>query len=292
MDIGGSIAQQFMGPLSELVHTINKLTIVKETSPLSDNPLGSGSGGSVASATLGATRLGAAVSAVQKIVAGADKFELQINPEKYERNYSVAYTDPPIINSPLTQQNFDRMEGGTLSLAFTLDGTGVVPSSVTDLGNFALQSLTKAIGVTDVSYVTRRIKELKKIIGDYEPSKHEPPARVKIIWGDEDPFVGRMDNMTVTYTLFHPSGVPLRAEILINFIEHNPYAVVSPQSPDLTHRRTIAQYDTLPLLTEAIYGDNTYAWQVAAANNLTHYRRLQVGQTLHFPPIERRLLRS
>ncbi|MEO6037568.1 MAG: hypothetical protein ABIQ93_04080, partial [Saprospiraceae bacterium] len=153
MDLG-PVAQQFMGPLSELVHTINKLTIVKEegstAKPLSKLLGGSGVGGSIASAAIGATGLSGAVSAVQKIAEGGgdNKFELQINPEKYDRKYSIVYTSPPRKGASASQQNFERMDGGTLDLSFTLDGTGVVPTSVSDLGNFALQTLTKAIGVT------------------------------------------------------------------------------------------------------------------------------------------------
>jgi len=112
-----------------------------------------------------------------------------------------------------------------------------------------------------------------------------------VIWGDEKPFVGRMGDLRITYTLFHPSGVPLRAEIQIDFIGHD-LQESERNSPDLTHQHTVTQFDTLPLLTEEVYGDAGFAWQVAAANNLTHFRRLKTGETLFFPPIERQFLRS
>jgi Contractile injection system tube protein len=291
MDIGGVVAQQFTGPLNELAHTINKLIIVQVegNSTTSGNPLGSGVGGSIAGAALGAAGLGAAASAIQKIGMGGKKFEVQINPEKYDRRHSIDYFSPPITGGIEAQHYYSRNPGEELSLSFTLDGTGVVPSSITDLGNFALQNLTKAVGVTDVSYVTRRLKELNEVVGKYIDDTHDVP-RVKIIWGDEEPFQGRMRNLAVTYTLFHPSGVPLRAEVKIDFVQHS-LRNEEPRSPDLTHGHTVTQFDTLPLMTEAVYGDATFLWQVASTNGLTHFRRLKTGDQLHFPALDRRPLR-
>jgi Contractile injection system tube protein len=292
MDAGEAVYQQFAGPLSELAHSICKLIIVQveRNTVANGNPIGgSGVGDSIASATLGAVGLGSLPGIVNNLAMGGKKFEVQINPEKYERSHKVKYRTPDTTGTPPPNPAFERMEGENLKINFTLDGTGVVPASVSNLAAYGTQMLTKTLGVTDVSYVTRRIQELKEVVYDFEDTTHEPP-RVKVIWGDDTPFIGRMETLKVTYTLFHPSGIPLRADIELTFkqIESQQRRL---QSPDVTHRREVTDHDRLPLLAEGVYGNATYAWQVAQANNLTHYRRLKTGSEIHLPALERRFLK-
>jgi nucleoid-associated protein YgaU len=45
--------------------------------------------------------------------------------------------------------------------------------------------------------------------------------------------------------------------------------------------------DTLPLMTEEIYGDDKYYLEVARINNITSFRQLQPGTEIFFPPIEK-----
>ena len=57
-------------------------------------------------------------------------------------------------------------------------------------------------------------------------------------------------------------------------------------SPDLTHRRTVASGDNLPLMSDRTYHDPTYYIQVAQANKLNNFRKLKAGTSLYFPPIQ------
>jgi len=59
------------------------------------------------------------------------------------------------------------------------------------------------------------------------------------------------------------------------------------ESPDVTHKRTVQAGDTLPLMTERIYGDSKYYLEVAKINNLVNFRQLKPGQELFFPPLEK-----
>ena len=244
-------------------------------------------------------------------------FEVQINPEKYQRQLKINYAAQATANGVTTPQHFDHVEPETLSVAFTLDGTGVVPLSLSDPMNAAISAGFDALdsvareagigGITDVTYVTRRIQELSKIVYDYNTTAHQPPT-VLILWGDVNPFKGKLDNMQITYTLFHSSGVPLRAEVQLSFLEHRPagtqasategaiaagisaaIGVLSAaiSSPDLSHTRTVTASDTLPLMSADVYGDTQYYWQVARANGLTQFRQLEPNTELLFPPLER-----
>ena len=287
----------------DLAHQINKLSIVQIEKD----------GQATASSGLNA------LSALKGSLPGSSlkKFEVQINPEKYQRQVKIHYANPAAQQSPTGERDFTHVEGETLTLNFTLDGTGVVPPSLTDpmnalvsIGTDLLDSATRELGlggITDLNYVTRRILELSKIVYDYVPDNHEPPI-VLILWGDVPPFKGKLDMMQINYTLFHPSGVPLRAEVQLTFLEHQPTrsqastteglaaagigaavgilgALIS--SPDLSHTRTVMASDTLPLMSADVYGDTQYYWQVARANGLTQFRQLEPNTELLFPPLER-----
>ncbi|MBC7861958.1 MAG: LysM peptidoglycan-binding domain-containing protein [Bacteroidia bacterium] len=55
--------------------------------------------------------------------------------------------------------------------------------------------------------------------------------------------------------------------------------------PKLPYTHTVVEGDTLPDLSEKIYGDSSYYVQVAAYNNLNKFRNLKTGTTLVFPPL-------
>lgn len=292
------------GIVNGLTHTINKLRITQVQD--NDSNTSSVSGSSSALSNFANNAIG-----------DSKIFEVQINPDKYQKKYNVVYYEPPIIGRPEGTKNFDYVQGENLTVTFTLDGTGVIPASITDVGSALASVATSAVdfasrsvglgGVSDTGYVTRRIKELKKVVYDFNPDHHEPPV-VVITWGDVPPFRGKLDDLQVTYTLFSPDGAPLRAEVQLQFGEHGSVDVRSStsntaarvaggigarvggallSSPDLTHRRTVKATDTLPLLCENIYKDASFHWQVAQANNLTHFRTLETGTEVFFPPIER-----
>ena len=287
----------------DLAHQINKLSIVQ----IEKGGVGTGSSGLNALTALKGSLPGSSLK----------KFEVQINPEKYQRQVKIAYEEQTTIQKTTGERLFKNIEGETLSLSFTLDGTGVVPPSLTDpmnalasVGTDLLNSATRELGIggiTDLNYVTRRVLELSKIVYEYNPEKHQSPT-VLILWGDVPPFKGKLDSMQVNYTLFHASGVPLRAEVQLSFFEHRPTATSTSttegleaagigaavgilgaliSSPDLSHTRTVTASDTLPLMSADVYGDTQYYWQVARANGLTQFRQLEPNTELLFPPLER-----
>ncbi len=286
---GGSV-------VNNLTHTINKLRITQVDDKSTTDETST-------------------FSNIVNDVSGSSKaFEVQINPDKYVRHNQIAYTNPRTQGKARGSQNFNHVDSETLTLNFTLDGTGVIPASVTDISSFATAAAASAVdfasravgagGFTDTGYVTRRIAALKKVVYDYNSEIHETPT-VVVTWGDVPSFKGKLTDLQVTYTLFTPNGAPLRADIQLTFKEHGDangqasgiasiaggaalgIAGALLSSPDLTHRRTIKATDKLTLLCEEIYRDPSFYWQVAQANNLTHFRQLETGSEVFFPPIER-----
>lgn len=91
--------------------------------------------------------------------------------------------------------------------------------------------------------------------------------------------------------MFSPQGLPLRAVLKTTFKEYTEdtkrNALENKSSPDLTHVRTVKEGDTLPLMTQRIYGDAKYYLEIAKINGLTNFRKLEPGSELVFPPIEK-----
>ena len=199
------------------------------------------------------------------------KFEAMINPSGYEHTLSLKYSKNKVLGQPGTETKYDVSQPEKIVLKeLVLDGTGTVKSSNNQ----------------PVS-VKEQIELLRNVVYTYVGSKHESPI-VQLKWGTFL-FYGRVESLKLDYTLFKPSGVPLRAKVTLSFIEYQSSEEIvkeaQNESPDLTHLVEVKAGDTLPLLCYRIYQDCAYYPDVARINNLTHFSDLKPGMQLKFPPL-------
>ena len=128
---------------------------------------------------------------------------------------------------------------------------------------------------------------MKDVAYTYDGPKHSP-NHLRLLWGTLI-FFGTLDSMPVEYTLFQPSGEPLRAKIKLAFSgfasKEEESLRAKRSSPDLAHIIEVKAGETLPLLCYRIYQDSSYYPQVAKANDLVNFRNLIPGDRLHFPPL-------
>ncbi|KUM55266.1 peptidoglycan-binding protein [Rheinheimera sp. EpRS3] len=198
-----------------------------------------------------------------------------INPASLNHQLGISYNTDNSNNLPVgksaVESKLSQYQQEKLSFDLVLDGTGVVPVS--------------AQQEPDVS---KQIKQLKNVVYHYVGEKHEPSI-VKLQWGQSFSFVGRLNSMTVDYTLFKPGGDPLRAKIKLNFgsyMSNKQEALKADrQSPDLTHQVLVKAGDTLPNLCYRIYRDSSYYLAVAEFNQLDSVSVLTPGRQLYFPPL-------
>lgn len=196
-------------------------------------------------------------------------FDVMINPASYKRQFSIDYNKKKTLGQSNSSAKFSAICPETLSMDnLVLDGTGVVELS----GNIS---------------VTTKVNALLAVIYHYNGQKHEPNI-VRLLWGTFI-FFGRVESITIDYTMFKPSGEPLRAKVALSFtgwMSHEESSLRANQSsPDLSHLVQVAMGDTLPLLCHRIYNDPSYYRAVARINNLTSFRNLEPGLTLRFPPL-------
>jgi nucleoid-associated protein YgaU len=201
----------------------------------------------------------------------ANSFTVMINPAEISHTRKISYDQTKAQGEVAPDKKFSAVEPETLSFSVTLDGTGVV-----------------APPTGGAKEVMELVNDLKKVVYDYVGTKHEP-SRVRVLWGTVI-FFGRLETLTTKYTLFKPSGAPLRAKLDLSFVgsmsKEEAALTANRSSPDLSHLVDVRQGDTLPLLCHRIYGDPGYYLDVARFNNLVDFRHLEPGRKLHFPPLE------
>lgn len=200
-------------------------------------------------------------------VNGDTPFEALINPAGYTQSSSIMYAENQALG-PGGEKKYSKSKPDKIEFKeLILDGTGVVEGTT--------------------SSVRAQIALLRKVAYDYNGEEHEAPV-VEVSWGPLL-FKARMDALKVNYTLFKPSGEPLRAKMDLAFTAYKSteevFRVASLESPDLTHLVEVKAGDTLPMLCYKIYKDSSYYLAVARINQLHNFRQLQPGQLLRFPPL-------
>lgn len=230
--------------------------------------------------------LAVASSVLQSLAGGI--FELPINPEQYQRTFKIKHICPPELGASDQGKvsQFSQVEPEVLDLKFTIDGTGVVP-----VEQPAIDAVSQAFiaGGPDaqIAFVTAKLAQLQLVVYGIQSDAHRPPFIV-VNWG-KLVFMGVLQDMTQTFTLFHRSGLPLRVEVNLKLLEFKmpniAAASMSLLSPDLTKERTVKASDNLLTLCEEIYETPDYYLEVAKANRLTNFRKIKAGTELIFPPL-------
>lgn len=196
-------------------------------------------------------------------------FELMVNPADLSHDFSIRYNETDVAGQLSKMKKFDGVDSEKLAFKIVLDGTG-------------------AVSQTEVVDVKTQVKSLSDIIYKYQGVKHEP-NHIRILWGSFI-FFGRLESISLKYTLFKPSGEPLRAEIdlkFTGFMTAEEEALLSNRSsPDLSHVVVVKAGDTLPGLCTKIYSDPLVYKQVAEVNQLANFRKLMPGDRLLFPPLK------
>jgi hypothetical protein len=189
-----------------------------------------------------------------------------VNPNEVTIGHEIEYNQSQGVGTTGARTDFARVKPSDLTLSFFLDGTGA----------------------NGVPILVQPLVELFHVVTGYSGKLHRPHY-LMVIWGTLVPRRCVLKSASVTYKLFHPSGIPLRALISATFTDtiddQSRAARDQNESSDLTHRRIFRAGDSLPLLCHEIYGDAGRYLQVAEANNIANFRSIPVGTQLRFPPI-------
>ena len=193
--------------------------------------------------------------------AGGAQIPLCFNPTEYQLSKANTFADIPIpgLETPLLQ--YVRGESEKLSVEALVDSTD---------------------RMDDVR--VRYVNQLRQLMA-INPQEHAPPL-VAFVW-DQQVLQGVLDSLAVTYVLFTPDGIPLRAKLTMALREYRPEAILatqtSLQSPNVEKTFVVRRGDTLASISQALYRSPAYWRELAAANGITDPRRLRPGQVLTAP---------
>lgn len=203
------------------------------------------------------------VRAHLQIVRPADQnpIPLCFNPTEYQLSKANTFAEIPIpgLETPLIQ--YVRGDSEKLSLE-------------------ALVDTSDTLADVRVAFVDR----LRGVLS-INAQEHAPPL-VAFVW-DRPVLTGVLESLTVSYVLFTPDGIPLRAKLTMSIREYRSAAVQAAQtpqqSPNVEKSFVVRRGDTLASISQALYRSPANWRELATANGITDPRRLRPGQVLTAP---------
>ena len=204
--------------------------------------------------------------------AGSASFSAMLNPTGYSQSLQVKYSSKAIPGKAEPEVKYSCSMPETLELdELIIDGTGVLNSSTNS-------------NATDVK---SQIALLKTVA--YEAPENDAVERpvVQIIWGTLS-FLGRVDNIVVKYTMFKPSGEPLRAKVKLSFSEFQDTEEQAQSNSSTamsapTQQVQLTDNKSMPLVCFDVYQDSSQYMNVAKYNDLTSFLDISPGMNLLFP---------
>ncbi len=191
---------------------------------------------------------------------------LRFNPTEYQLQKQNNFAEIPIPGLETPPIQYIRGGSEKLSLEVLLDTTDT-------LENVREKYVDKLTGLLRIR------SEL-----------HAPPI-VQFVW-DTQIFRGVLDNLSVTYALFSPLGVPLRAQASLGLTAYRPVEVQVKESkkgsPDTEKSVTLRGGDRLDGIAASVYQDPSRWREIARANDIRDPRRLDPGRQLLIPRIDGR----
>jgi len=215
-------------------------------------------------------------------------FMIDFNPNTFTVTTKIEFKNEDGKGKTGGDPQFDKIPPLEFSIEFTIDGTGVAlqklpPDQQTKFNNTKNNNPSQ----NKNDYVKNRIKELREVVTDINPSIHRP-YYLAVLWGTF--YINCiLTSLTVTYSLFDEAGSPLRAKVNCAFRQRKESGAenrqTSLESADLTKSVLVKEGDLLPLLSKANYESSEYYLQLAKANKLKDFRRLSPGTKLIIPPM-------
>lgn len=197
--------------------------------------------------------------------AGAS-FTLQVNPSRIKYKKEITATSKGPIGGQYRAPKYASHKPITFSFDTMLDATGAIPSS---------------------KNIVQQVEDLEKVVYNINGAIHRPNY-LKISWGSFV-FNGVLDSIDYEYTLFAPSGLPVRVKVsftLTGYMDKQQAArKENKQSPDLSRTIILKAGESIPSWCNEIYGDPSYCSEVARINGLAGFRNVQPGTRLLFPPL-------
>lgn len=189
-----------------------------------------------------------------------EQVEVMFNPNEYslESGNQYSWKTIPGLNQPIAQFVSGEATSLTMELFFDTSETW-----------------------EDVRDYTKKITGLL----DVDKDLHAPPL-VKFVWSSLS-FKGVVEKVSQRFTMFLPTGRPVRAMLNVTFRAvasiTEQFKQIPRQSADRTKQRTIKQGDQLWQIAAEEYEDPGLWREIARANGITNPKHLVPGTVIKIP---------
>jgi nucleoid-associated protein YgaU len=205
------------------------------------------------------------------------EFVVDFNPSVFNISNTINYQPTQALTKPGGDPTFQRIPPVTISITFTIDGTGATKGDLS-MGD-------------QKEYVRKKIIDLRTVTGSAINGKIHRPNYLAIVWG-KIYIECVITSLNITFTLFDREGTPLRATVVCGFLQRIPPGEgpreIRFESADLTKSELIKEGDILPLIAKKNYNSSSYYLQIARANRLKNFRKLSPGTKLILPPMAKK----
>lgn len=192
--------------------------------------------------------------------------------------------------SGFSWQEFRTAAPRTLSINLFFDTYEQHGSSMSlkSVGSSAAQalpggSLFLSPNATAVTEYTDKMAELAEL----NQELHRPPF-CKLTWGEFEIFRGVLKSLNLKFTMFMPSGMPVRATATCSFVEYQTAGVTRSRelhSADVPKTHLVRDNETLHTIAAQKY-NNPALWRtIARANNIVNPRAVRPGMMLIIPKL-------
>ncbi|MDQ3855314.1 MAG: LysM peptidoglycan-binding domain-containing protein [Chloroflexota bacterium] len=201
------------------------------------------------------------------LVEDRDPIEAMFNPNQITIQKTVNWQDVPTAQRDSPAAQFTHGDRATLTLDLFFD--------------------TYETGA-DVRDYTDDIAHLATV--EQHGDLHRPPI-CRLVWGRYGEFFkGVLQGLTQRFTLFLPTGMPVRATLGCTFAQwrsdEEDRRRQGRSSVDVTKTRTVRRGDTLSSIAGEEYRDPTLWRPIAEANGIDDPRVLQPGRSLVIPALQ------
>lgn len=234
-----------------------------------------------------------------------ESYIIMYNPTSYSLNVSNQWLTERATSPNAKRAVFRANNSDKVTFEFLFDATGASPPAQDKPGsatsaNKELVNRSSATSALDLitatsdqpgqRHVDEAIKKFFDVTAKRQGDTHKP-SYLQLNWGAFE-FRGFLETASTNYKLFNSSGLPIRATINATFAESISKTEQSQEtnqgSPDITHIRIVEEGDTLPLISERIYGDSSFYLEIARINQITNFRKLKKGQKIILPRLNKK----
>lgn len=208
-----------------------------------------------------------------EIEGSAATVPCMFNPSELTVSRSNNWSGDSLAGQGVPQVVYKGAQSGTMSLTLTFD--------TTDTGDAVTVHTGKVLTLMDVD---------PSLPGTDPQSNNARPPYVVFHWGNLHSFKAVVSNLSLQFTYFSSTGIPLRARVslsLTQFQESNAFGPQNPTSgtpqPHRVHR--VQPGETLDRIAARYYGDSTRWRQIAVANSIADPLALRAGTLLSVPRI-------